>query len=305
MTQDLSETLNQGWESLHKTFAQIVAGVPPPPTLYHFTDAAKFRKIVEGRCLWASHATSLNDAKETVLCAERSKELVRKLLNSNELDATFGENLLAFIGGRGLTVAPGVEMATSHLPCVVSFCEAVDYSEQWLHYGRDGCGIAVGFDGKTLRPSHFDLHRVDYQPASQDARIEKLVRATHGAVQGAHGSDKVTLAHMCSEWLKYLAPTMKHRSFAHEKEWRFTSTQVAIDGSGALPIVGGGLPLEFREDGARLVPYVRLPFENHHISEVVVGYSAPTDVDAMKAYLDAQGIRASVRCSDVPVRPKV
>ena len=226
----MSDGTSDPWDLFQTAFQEITALESRPSILYHFTTVATLRKILEGKVLWASHAATLNDAKELVWCAERAKERVRSLSADGQLDSDLAADIVKFIGGAPLPLGAHSSLETSHLPCVVSLCATPSYSEQWLHYGRDGCGVAIGFDAEMLRPEHLELIEVDYSPPSQDQSIDRLLLVAQAALQAVSAGERTILAHKCAEWLKYLAPTMKHQSFVHETEWRFMSTQVLING---------------------------------------------------------------------------
>ncbi len=298
----MSDGPSDPWDLFQKVLQEVTTVESRPRILYHFTTVATLRKILEAKVLWASHAATLNDAKELVWCAERAKERVRVLAATGRLDSHLAEDIVKFIAGAPLPLGPQSSLETSHLPCVVSMCETASYSEQWLHYGRDGCGVALGFDAETLRPEHLELIKVDYLPTTQDQSIDRLLLVAQTGLQAVSASERTILAHKCAEWLKYLAPTMKHNSFVHEMEWRFMSTQVLINGR-ALLDENEGLKLRWRDDSGRLVGYVEMPFETAHLQEIVLGYSAATDVDAVRAFGDSLGFRARVIRSEVPVRP--
>jgi len=69
----------------------------------------------------------------------------------------------------------GFGMSFEVSPFVVSFCARCDKSGQWLHYGRDGGGVAIGFAPTLAEAVSYDLRRVAYGIDSQRLRMERLV----------------------------------------------------------------------------------------------------------------------------------
>ena len=100
-----------------------------------------------------------------------------------------------------------------------------------------------------------------------------------------------------------LAVRMKHPSFEDEEEWRLVGLEVRQDGESVTP-PSASRGFKWRRTGGALVPYEELSFAHRleALEEVVVGYSSPLGLDAVRLLLSEQGMRPSVRRSDVPVR---
>ena len=62
-------------ESVHPIIAERANPADRPKTLYHFTDIPGLLGIITDESLWASLATSLNDATEVVYAAGRTSRL--------------------------------------------------------------------------------------------------------------------------------------------------------------------------------------------------------------------------------------
>jgi hypothetical protein len=99
-----------------------------------------------------------------------------------------------------------------------------------------------------------------------------------------------------------LAATMKHPSFSEEREWRLVGHQIVLNGK--IQGKSGRDEIKYRRSNERLVPYEELSFADvpNAISEVVVGYSAASTLDAIRVLLQDKGFDVPVRRSEVPVR---
>ena len=59
---------------------------------------------------------------------------------------------------------------------IVSFCGNLNLAGQWLHYGRSGSGVAVGFYPERLTQPPYDLFRIIYRQDAQVEAINTIVR---------------------------------------------------------------------------------------------------------------------------------
>jgi hypothetical protein len=131
-----------------------------PQTLYHLTDTAGFVGIVSSKRLWASLVTSLNDASEVEYGLTLAVDILRERLASR--GSAFDSATLKYL--LDPSSAPP-ETWSERFPLVISFCGDCRKSGQWLHYGRSGRGIAVGFTPRIAKSVKMDFSQVDYEPA--------------------------------------------------------------------------------------------------------------------------------------------
>jgi len=262
--------------------------------LFHLTDTDGFAAIISAKCIWASLATALNDASEARYGIDLAIELLRERTkaNGNAFDLLTLQYLL------DPSSAPTVNQFELY-PLVASLCGRVDRSGMWLHYGRAGRGIAIGFAPAIARALSMNLSRIDYDRHSQRTRIAELVDAGKAALGSSPTPQQLNDgAHLTSLYLPWLAIRMKHPAFSEEDEWRLSVHAVAQAGT-----FQDGTVLKYRHSGERLVPYQEHPFADIAlIREVVVGYSSPTDSDAIRLILRDHGSSATVSRSTVPVR---
>jgi hypothetical protein len=262
--------------------------------LFHLTDTDGFSAILSGKCLWASLATALNDASEARYGIELAVELLR------ERTAAGGDafDLLTLQYLLDPSSAPPRNQFELY-PLVISFCGRLDRSGMWLHYGRAGRGIAIGFAPHIAQALNMNLSRIDYDRKSQRARIADLVDAGKGALGPNPTPEELHEgAHIASLYMLWLAIRMKHPAFAEEDEWRLSVQAIAHAGAFQDDTV-----LKYRRTGERLVPYEEHAFADINlVREVIVGYSSPTDPDAIRLALRDRGSAATVSRSTVPVR---
>jgi hypothetical protein len=196
------------------------------------------------------------------------------------------------------------EMSYDVSEFVVSFWARCDKAGQWLHYGRSGTGVALGFGAELESVVQRDLMRIDYDRNSQTARLGRLVDAGSRVLAQASTPSpwmSEAAAHLVSIYMPALAVQMKHPSFEDEDEWRLVGHEIRRDGKPLAPAPTG---LKWRTRGAALVPYEELSFAGRPeaLEEVVIGYSSPLGLDAVRLLLSEQGMHPLVRRSDVPVR---
>lgn len=276
--------------------SSAVAGpaVDPPETLYHLTDSVGFAGIISSRTLWSNLATSLNDASEIRYGVDLTVELLRERLANRQSD--FDAAALGFL--LDPSSAPKANQYEL-FPFVVSFCKHCAKSGQWLHYGRSGHGVALGFSPDIATALGMDLCSVDYDPQSQRTRIASLLDSAHAALGPSPTQEQIREgAHLASMYISWLAVRFKHPSFVEEDEWRLSS-QVIVKGGQ----IQDQSVLKFRESAGRLVPYEERVFNDASLLKlVVVGFSSTTTPEAARLMLVNHGYRASATRSDVPVR---
>jgi hypothetical protein len=194
---------------------------------------------------------------------------------------------------------------------VISFCDKCSKSGQWLHYGRRGRGIAVGFSPEIAATMKRTLVKIDYDLISQRARLSSLIDTGWRIVDAFPPTmdAKIRLsqtrlaAHIVSLYLPMLAAMMKHPSFLEEDEWRLVGFHIVLNGK-ILADKSGRTEIKYRRANEGLVPYEEVSFADlpKAITEVIVGYSAPETLDVFRVLLRDKGCDVPVQRSEVPVR---
>jgi hypothetical protein len=143
---------------------------PRRERLYHFTDCARLIGIFEKRTIWASLATSLNDPSEVRYGVDLACDLFRK----RTITATNFS-----LDGMDKLLAARADESPAY---IVSFCGNLNLAGQWLHYGRSGSGVAVGFYPERLTQPPYDLFRIVYRHDAHVEAINTIVRTIDESV---------------------------------------------------------------------------------------------------------------------------
>lgn len=253
------------------------------PVLYHYTSLDGFVGILRDRAIWASSIRHLSDSSEF----RYTLELVEKrvLAMPKGASGSYGTFLDSY-----RTAFAGMADGTVY---VASFSSEGDLLSQWRAYGNPGGTIALGLrrtgleeaasaSGYTLTPCLYD-------------RAKQLRELQHAFAAAVALGDTMGPGLFANRVLS-LAPTMKHRSFLEEAEWRFISPR---------PAPGD---LLFRSSGSLLVPYRVVPLNGEKgfpLSEVVLGPNPHPyeNLLAVRLLLAENGLGAArVRQSKAPFR---
>ncbi|MBN1606201.1 MAG: DUF2971 domain-containing protein [Polyangiaceae bacterium] len=265
-----------------------------PSTLFHFTDLDGLAGILSTNILWASLATELNDASEVRYGLDLAEEVLRERIASAATD--FDVAALEFLVDPSSAPRPN---RFELFPLVISLCGRADKSGMWLHYGRGGRGVALGFDSSIAIEAKMNLSCVDYDPGSQRTRIAELLHAGREALGASPPPSHVRDgAHLTSMYMSWLAIRFKHPSFSEEHEWRLSVQAIAQDGR-----IQDDTTFKYRRQGERLIPYEERRLNGTALlREVILGHSCSFTVEAGRALLASHSCTAAVVRSNVPVR---
>lgn len=123
---------------------------------------------------------------------------------------------------------------------IISFCENLNLAGQWLHYGRSGFGVAVGFYPEHLTQAPYDLFRIVYPQEHQVEAIRAIIRTIDeslGELLPTIGDEaqrerlKKIAADVVADHLWMASPKLKHPSFAAEQEWRLIAYELRGPGA--------------------------------------------------------------------------
>jgi hypothetical protein len=114
----------------------------PPSVIYHYTNDAGLRGIIETGKLWFTDVFDLNDPTELKHGIGPAIEIITAKHDEERPEIRqFSENLAALLHG-------GVEQIAHYFTC--SFSSAGDDLGQWRAYADNGRGFAIGFDASML-----------------------------------------------------------------------------------------------------------------------------------------------------------
>jgi hypothetical protein len=260
--------------------ALTVGPTERPAQLFHFTDCDGLVGILKSRSLCASLAASLNDPSEVQYGVKRACDLISAHTFSSET----------------LLMSRVVELLRRPFRWhvyVISFCADTGTGLHWLHYGRSGLGIAVGFDSRAVEKEPFFLFPVLYREDQQNDLLKYIVETIDRSLtESLHlinsGRERGLLADigadLAANYIWMAAPRMKDPAFAAEKEWRLIT--YAPRGEGSLKVASRAGKTRFRSVAGRVVPYKKLVFSPLPVLQIILGYSTPMPADDLVACTD-------------------
>jgi hypothetical protein len=143
--EDMQNDLNDfnGWaEAAIASFIGPVELQQPPSIIYHYTDEAGLRGILESGQLWLTDIFSLNDPSELSHGFSIAASIIADRAKAGPPECElFAEEFATFLQG-------GIQ-ASAHF-FVGSFSSSGDDLNQWRAYAANGRGYALAFDGKAL-----------------------------------------------------------------------------------------------------------------------------------------------------------
>lgn len=299
---DIDRQLIEGTFSAVRTMPEF--SINPEGLVYHFTDASGLIGIVETNKLWGTRAACLNDAGEVKL----GLGLVETILKAR----TINGSAISKIALSHLSASKPA-IVIDHF--VVSFCGREPISGQWLHYGRQGLGYAVGFEPQGIMQQGWTTSSVSYDESEQSSRLKLLIeRVESEAVSlirdNCQTSDRAWHEDVAGvalyAALRGLAPCFKHPSFSSEEEWR--AFDYHIEGEGIDS--GRRKSPKFRASNGRIIPFIELvlPTGNESpIREIVIGYQIDEAVarESISFLLRKAGLpldKVKIRMSEVALK---
>jgi hypothetical protein len=245
-----------------------------PKVVYHYTTTAGLLGILSNRELWLGDVEFMNDAEELAYAKDKiTRSLEAKAHDLRRPDegrrdrrirsarAGIINNVL-----RELRRPAGDVAVRSYHVYAACFCESPDLLSQWRGYANEG-GYAIGFKTDALasmclsgdidEPMWTRLLKVHYGLAEAETALTDLVKNVAPSARAFPGAQGWT--ELMDNVLPVLA-TVKHPSFAEEKEWRLLQLSWGISSA-----------MSFRASSIGLVPYLTRPLPNDAIERIVVG----------------------------------
>jgi hypothetical protein len=257
-------------ELLDAMEAQLGAGPRAERTdraaaLYHYTGAAGLADVVRSRQIEATHSGFLDDRRELLRGEELVREEAERLLavmHEESLAKAFLQDFLQFFPRARLGAATDGDVDIF----LASFSEQGDDPGRWRTPCRaGGVGYAVGFRELPVSQEDVpgaqarlrlvkcvhdeDLFRRSVRPAVLEvARTFEQMVLTHAKRDHSGEAFYRSAMNIGFRRLAMEIPRLRHRSFAHEAEWRL----LVQPGRGRAREI-----VQFRADAAgALVPYV-------------------------------------------------
>jgi hypothetical protein len=279
--------------------------------LYHYTDAAGLKGILEHQKFWFTDYQHLNDPSEFIHGTDLIHGAIRMLSPSgaDEPVRHFCEIVSSMLG------SPKIR-DQFFLFMIASFSYDSDDLGQWRSYADNGRGYAIGFGRKAFdvvepTPNQQPDEKVFVGPVIYDMQerseqITAVVNRATAVVLQAHSQGVLSNAFMqelsrctLASPLIWYALTSKHPAYKHEQEVRLVMANAREN---LVPFI------KTRVRGSEIVPYVehKMPMRKPpHLLEIVVGPAAPAGAErSVRIMLDALGADATVGVnrSGIPYR---
>ena len=187
------------------------------PNLYHYTDLAGLKGILENHDLWLSHSQYCNDDEEMThgytVAAEALAE-ARKIA-----DTPYLQKIETMLKER-----PGVY--------ICSFCDAQDLLNQWRNYAANGTGVSIEVEtgwfsnltGPDCSVGLFRFWKVYYDRDKQKGIINEAIALFQPGQARTVGFTDDQLARKAADAIEFFIPTFKNPAFFQESEWRLIFT---------------------------------------------------------------------------------
>jgi len=212
-----------------------------PTTLFHYTTATGLLGILQSNTLHATHARFLNDGEEL----QYGLTVVREVLERCPAPP-----------GVGVTNALLQEpFATIFVAC---FCETDDQLSQWRGYAPGETGYSIGFSTSTLPMDRLRL--VHYKRSDQERVVRRAIErgVAPSTVEDFRidSDESAARAWALTEELVIVATTLKHPTFADEREWRLVKHIPIRQPDGILEGDRTSVDVHFRPARRFVIPYV-------------------------------------------------
>ena len=269
-----------------------------PRFLWHYTDGAGLRGILQTQTLWASNCLFLNDSAEFKFAGEVITKVLDEVL---DVDAT-AEVRRELVNLRDMFALAHPDITPDIYVC--SFTTQGDLLSQWRGYTKPRDRFNIGINGPYLFARGFEswqLRECFYQDMRQRLLVSDVVRR---CLSYLDAGVPVSLAFRRLAYsLAWLAPLLKHPRFAEENEWRLIRypRELVRFPEEYEP------PVEHRPRQSTSIPYITFPLniEQVHVPPIHITIGPSTnalsenDVIVLAA---ENGLVATTSLSEVPLR---
>ena len=266
-------------------------------TLYHYTNAAGLKGILESKSFWATDHRFLNDTSEFQLGFKLISEAISQReakIKERSLDAwEMVQNLQVQAQHNGMHAF------------VASFTTNGDLLSQWRGY-NGGRGFAIGIDNDWLWENadaqSFKLFKITYDTKEHENIATNVAEQFLGMI-GVDKDPKLITQTVLGWWQYALkaALTIKDKNFSEECEYR-------------LAHVGHTWPpnIQVRPGPGGLIPFLPCRFNvkagiggletlSHGVQRIIVGPALrPQQISAVQALLRTQQMDPPISMSDIP-----
>jgi hypothetical protein len=201
-------------------FVKSLTQKKPPDCIYHYTNDAGLRGILESGKFWLTDIRSLNDPSELKHGFKIAISELKKMVEGGSPASESFANDLKFVS-KQIRRSTDLFRAADFFVC--SFSLSDNDLGQWRAYADDGRGFALEFETAALEtesaPDSFDLTYDDEKLAAIDRQIiAKILPFT----QIPNFKDAFSVEFMT--YATNAAIYFKHTAYENEKEYRFLET---------------------------------------------------------------------------------
>ena len=219
-------------ETTVNAFAENIEAQLPPTTIYHYTNDAGLRGILESGKIWITDVFNLNDPTELKHGVVTALDILKAEADNGKPEVKY------FFGEMSAMLEGDIERIAHFFVC----CFSLDGDDlgQWRAYADNGKGYALGFDGRVLerafvadhaspasRAMTFPVTYDDDQLRDIQQKIISTIIPLISAPRGRDLPDEVIHEYMSELAVSLLVPLLrlsmffKHRAYRNEQEYRF------------------------------------------------------------------------------------
>lgn len=303
--QDMQDALDQFCSEsgqIIESWAETL--LEPLPIIYHYTDDAGLKGILESGKVWLTDIFNLNDPSELRHGFSRAVSILKsKVANGSPESKRFAEALEAFFQqGK-------IQEIGHHFVCSFSSCG--DDLGQWRAYGDNGRGYCIGFDAEALengftKSPNTEAFLITYGDSDLDTMLGQIIERILALISLPRARNLESAA--CKDYMNELytqfsvhalrtALFFKHEAYANEKEYRFLQSYTDVPPS-----------MKLRARPYSLIRYTEFEWRSAAagaLKRIVVGPAA----DREKAVLFARDClrfchteTVPITCSSIPYR---
>ncbi|MBL4903973.1 MAG: DUF2971 domain-containing protein [Desulfocapsa sp.] len=279
---------------------------------YHYCGVESFFNIIQNKTLWLSDSSYMNDDEECIWVDKIIKETLRRL-KENQQGVPDRNQLSIF--------EKTYENIQDKKHYIISFSRAKDLLSQWRGYANDGHGIAIGFQSDLF----FDILKIssksqgvscvpprDCVVTTHKIGTEKIIYNINSTMEmiSTTLADGGNLAHTAI-LVKELASTIKHDSFAEEREIRITYTPENNLQSEPNEFIDMPLKkiskIKYRVSSNQIIPFYEFNFSSECNSllmpEIILGPKCKLVKNDLNAFLKHNGFESThITHSESPYR---
>lgn len=291
-----------------------------PDIVYHYCSPEAFESIIKNKCLWLSDIKACNDFKEIHYTCDIFEKYIDSM-DDEKTQKNYYRNLQEYKNNNDIyeineeLAKENLTIKSDNVSCLhfASFTTKINDLSQWISYGSNGEGYAIGFRTNSFPNQTYSFH-------NNNIIIKKLVdsiyfeKIEYSSLEQINILSTLFPEHQFMDYLDFIhtikrvTPIFKSSSFSHENEWRLIHNPMKIikgmDKLGHREEIQARNELYlsdkkkkkltisekcFRNTKHGLVSYYEYPIYNHSIQEVILGPKNKSDNDTICHFLTTNG----------------